>query len=102
MARDRVREIVESLTKEAADKGHIIEVGWIGYHFLVMGADASVAQAEEARRAFYSGAQHLFASVMTMLEEGQEPTEKDLQRMSNINDELNEFVKKMKERGTKL
>lgn len=39
------------------------------------------------------GRQHLFSSIMTILDPGEEPTEADLHRMSQIHDELEAFVR---------
>jgi hypothetical protein len=45
------------------------------------------------RMAFFAGAQHLFGTIMTVLEPGDEPTPKDLQRMDLIHLELDAFIK---------
>jgi len=44
------------------------------------------------RNAFFAGAQHLFSSIMTILEPDAEPTEKDMQRMDLIDKELRAFI----------
>jgi hypothetical protein len=51
---------------------------------------------DEMRNAYFAGAQHLFASMMSVMEEGAEPTEADMRRVSAINDELNAFIKAYK------
>jgi len=43
------------------------------------------------RKAFFMGAQHLYASIMGILEPGAEPTDKDLDRMGLIHNELEAF-----------
>jgi hypothetical protein len=48
------------------------------------------------RNAFFAGAQHVFGSIMQMLEPGEEATEKDLQRLTLINIELQEFLAQFK------
>ena len=83
---------VDKLAKLATDKGLIIEAGFIGYRKFVMEADAGPFQVLETRRAFFAGAQHLFGSIMGILDPGSEPTDADLARMDNIDRELRRFA----------
>jgi hypothetical protein len=50
------------------------------------------------RGAFFAGAQHLFASIMVIMDPGAEPTAADLARMSQIHEELERFVRDYEER----
>lgn len=84
-------DALTKLTKTLTDQGKIVEAGWVGYRHKVVPAGAGPVQVEECRRAFFAGAQHLFASIMTVLEPGAEPTENDMQRMDHINNELRAF-----------
>jgi hypothetical protein len=79
------------LTNLLTDQGRIIEAGWVSYLRLVIPASASATQIEETRRGFYAGAQHLFGSIMSILEPGAEPTENDLKRFDYIHAELEAF-----------
>lgn len=83
---------IKQLTKLLTDQGLIIKAGWVSYKHLVIPATASATQIEETRRGFYAGAQHLFGSIMQVLEEGAEPTENDLKRLDHIHAELDEFA----------
>ena len=83
---------VTKLTKLLVDQGKLIEAGWVTYLHKVMPKGAGSVQIEETRRAFFAGAQHLFGSIMSMLEPGAEPTENDLKRMDHIDAELKAFV----------
>lgn len=85
------RAHLERLTKQLADDGRLIEAGWIGLRIATGLIDASPTQLSEMRKAFMAGAQHLFASIMTVLEEGDDATEADLLRMSLIAAELEAF-----------
>ena len=59
--------------------------------------DSALAlQLDEMRNAFFAGAQHLFALITSVLEPGEEPTEKDLRRMGSIADELDRFIEDFK------
>lgn len=81
---------IDAITKHWADKGKIIEGGWWAFHSTALRA-APDDQIREMRKAYMLGAQHLWASVMSVLDPGQEPTEDDLRRMTLINDELETF-----------
>lgn len=84
---------LERLSRELTDQGRLIEAGWIGLRISAIPREASATQLEEMRNAFFAGAQHLFSSIITILDPGDvEPTEADLARMSLINTELNTFI----------
>lgn len=67
-----------------------IEKGWDSYVKLLPPA-CSPVQIKETRQAFYGGAAILFEALMRMLDPGQEPTDADMQRMSDIQKELHDF-----------
>jgi hypothetical protein len=89
---DEINKQAVALTKALTDQGKLIEANWIGYRALVVPRGAGPVQVEECRRAFFAGAQALFASIMTVLDPGAEPTETDLKRMDAISDELRAFA----------
>jgi hypothetical protein len=89
------RQLAEELTKHATDKGKLLEVGWIAMMLHVIPKDAPDTQVSEMRKAFFMGAEHLFQSIMSILDPGAEPTEKDLERMSLIYAELKTFRKEV-------
>jgi hypothetical protein len=86
---------VAMASKDASDKGQIIELGWLSLRRII-NPSAPPVQLTEMRTAFYAGAQHLFASIMTILDPEAEPTEKDLERMSMIEAELRNFTELLK------
>lgn len=86
------RAHLERLTKQLTDKGSLIEAGWVGMRLACDLHDAPADQLHQMRMAFFAGAQHLFGSLMTIMEEDHEPTEADLRRMSLIKDELDAFI----------
>lgn len=92
MTRD-VNAVAAEVTKRLSDSGKIIEAGWVSMQMTVIAPDAPEEQLREMRMAFFAGAQHLFGSIMTMLDPGTEPTERDLNRMDLIDRELKEFIK---------
>ena len=87
------KQLVEDLTKEAAKQGRLIEVGWLGLRLVSIPENAPQIQIDEMRGAFFAGAQHLFSSIMTILDPEAEPTQADLNKMSMIQSELDEFIK---------
>jgi hypothetical protein len=85
------RAFLEQASRELADQGRLIEAGWIGYRLAVLSPDAPPLQIEECKLAFMAGAAHLFSSINTILDPGEEPSDSDLRRMDMIHDELQNF-----------
>lgn len=90
------RELLDQICRKLTDEGKLIEAGFMGLR-LSIPDDAPQVQIKEMRYAFFAGAQHLFASIMGILEPGAEPTDNDLRRLSLISEELDEFVRKLKQ-----
>lgn len=88
------RKVHDAVIRKLVDDGKVIEAGWMSMRITLL-RDASQIQIDEMRKAFFAGAQHLFASIMGMLEPGAEPTAKDLERMTQIASELDRFVKEL-------
>jgi len=84
--------LADALAKKLTDEGKLVEAGWSGYRYLVMSQTAPQIQVDECRMAFFAGAQHLLGSIMQFLDPGTEPTEKDLERMNQIDSELRAFL----------
>lgn len=93
------RAFLERLSRELTDQGKLIEAGWISLRIAAIPPDAPPIQLEEMRMAFFAGAQHLFSSIMTILEPGAEPTDKDIDRMDLIDKELRHFIKDFEARN---
>src|SRR5262245_47550517 len=89
---EQLDEITRQVTAKLVDDGKLIEAGWMSFRYFVIPKDASPVQLEEMRNAFFAGAQHLFGSVMSVLDPGEEPTERDLDRMDQVSDELQRFI----------
>ncbi len=68
-----------------------IENAWQSYCSMVMPADAGEIQIKETRQAFFAGVAILFQTMMVSLDPGEEPTDRDMQRLSDLQDELDEF-----------
>jgi hypothetical protein len=85
------RQFLLRLTKQLADDGKLIEAGWVAMRLHAIPLNAPANQLHEMRLAFMAGAQHLFASMIGMLDP--EPTETldDMRRMDLIHQELDAF-----------
>src|SRR4051812_32352609 len=78
-------EHVEAMTKGLIEKGKLIEAGWVGLASVAY-PNITEQQYEMLRQAFFGGAQHLFASIMNVLDPDENPTEADMQRMNAIHE----------------
>jgi hypothetical protein len=85
------RQYLEQLSKRLADDGKLIEAGWVSLRLNGIALNAPAIQLDEMRMAFMAGAQHLFASIMTILEPGAMETEADLRRVDLIHQELESY-----------
>jgi len=82
-----VHEAVHGISGAAADKGSLMEIGFAAF---VATATPPIPDKDlrQWRDAYFAGAQHLWASVMDVLDEGSEPTDRDLRRMDLVHHEL--------------
>jgi hypothetical protein len=85
-------EFLRKLERQLADDGKLIEAGWVGLQIAAIPPGAPQIQLDEMRMSFFAGAQHLFSSIMSILDPGEEETEDDLRRMDLISDELEAFI----------
>ncbi len=90
------RQFLEQLTNRLADEGKLIEAGWVALRLQAIPLNAPAAQLNEMRMAYMAGAQHLFSSLMTLLDPGMEATDADLHRMDLIHRELEAFGEELK------
>jgi hypothetical protein len=87
-----LRAAVVSASKRATAEGLLIEVGWLSLRLMTMPDDPDPVRLEECRMAFFAGAQHVFGSLLTIMDEDREPTDADLAKMGQISDELDRFI----------
>lgn len=88
-----IREVADTVSKDLALQGRIVEGGWRAMEILLGLTDAPKVQREEMRKAYFFGAQHLFATLVNVMDKDAEPTEQDIQIMQKVSDELENFVK---------
>ena len=88
-----LEKTVKKLTDQFTKEGKLIEAGWVSLRLMTLPQDAPQIQIDEMRNAFFAGAQHLFGSLMTILDPGtEEITAADLAKMDLIHRELNVFI----------
>lgn len=91
--RQRLVEMAANkVTKDLMDQGKLIEAGFVIFRQLVIPMNAPPAQVEDMRRAWFAGAQHVFHSIMSAMDPGEEPTAQDMHRISQIDNELTKFA----------
>lgn len=93
-----LEQVAQAVAAHTADNGNLIELGWKAMLTMVMPKDASPQQIADMRMAYYGGAQHLYASIMGILDPGPdtEPTDRDMARMGRIAKELDDWAAEMK------
>jgi hypothetical protein len=90
------RKFLEDLSKRLADEGRLIEAGFVALRLRGIAPNAPAIQLQEMRLAYMAGAQHLFSSIMSILEPGTEPTDADMRRMDLIAKELEEYAAELR------
>lgn len=95
------QELASKLTKELCNIGKIIEGGFVGFKIMVYSSELPARQEEDLRNAFFAGAQHLFGSIMNVMDSDREPTANDLKVMDNISKELQAFIEEFELKYTK-
>src|SRR4029077_20806120 len=81
------------ITKHFIDQGLLIEAGWQTLKMMSVPPNAPQIQIDEMRNAFFAGGQHIFSSIITILDPEEEVTEADIRRMDAIEKELQNFYK---------
>lgn len=85
------RQFLERLTTKLADEGKLIEAGWVAMRLTAIPLNAPANQLHEMRLAFMAWAQHLFASILGILDPEPTETPDDMRRMDLIHRELDAF-----------
>lgn len=86
---------LQDMHRAFVDSGKLIEAGWISMRMAAIPPNAPQIQLDVMRSAFMAGAQHVFASIMQMLDPGDDPTDADMRRISLISAELELFGKEL-------
>lgn len=95
MSKKTIDDAHDAYVKAASDRGLLVESGWQAFRIFVMAPDAPDIQVREMRLAFFAGAQHLYASMLGMMDPGEEETADDVRRSENLHNELESFAKEL-------
>lgn len=82
----------EEITRQLARTGKLVEGGFQSLRTVAMHKDAPPDQIREMRMAFYAGSQHIFSSLMVLVDPGHEVTDADMMMMEGIQKELDDFL----------
>jgi hypothetical protein len=85
---------LEAIARKLVDEGKLIAAGFLAVQ--VMHPGVTNTELERLRNAYFAGAQHLYASIMAIMDEDREVTERDLKRMEQIHEELTAWAKLMR------
>lgn len=94
------RDFLMKLQTSLADEGKLIEAGWVSLRLLAVPPDAGPSQLNAMRMAFMCGAEHLFRSLQGVLDPGEDMTDRDMERMQKIDDELAAFRAELEKQFT--
>jgi len=89
-------DLIKALEKKLIKEGLLIEAGWQSFKLMSISPLASQQQLDSMRVTFFAGSQHLFSTIMHMLDPGDDPTQADLIRMDQIDAELKRFIEEYK------
>jgi hypothetical protein len=100
---ERVHKVVEMITDKYASEGKLVEMGWVSLLMILENSGPLPEhQREDMRMAFMAGAQHIFASIMSIIsKESDEATPEDEMKLTLIHNELTVFGREMKLRSNK-
>lgn len=93
-----IEQAGSEITREWIDRGKLVEAGFAAFAHFVIPKDAPPIQVSEMRLAFMAGAEHVFSSIITMLDPGEEPSEADLRRMDLIHQEIEQWRVRLSDR----
>lgn len=93
-----LQDVATAIGRELIDQGKLIEAGWAVFADAVLPPGVSEAQKNDMMISFFAGAEHVFSTIINMLEEGEEPTAADLRRMDKIHAEIERWRAVISER----
>ena len=81
-------KLAAAITMKLAREGKILEGGWRAFELICVAENMPDVQRSDLRIAYYAGCQHLWASMMGIMDPGEEPTDADMRKMDLINREI--------------
>jgi hypothetical protein len=94
---EKIQEVAARLVKELANEGQLVAGGWYAFEKAFLPPHIGEQQRNDMMVAFYSGAEHTFYNMISMQDEGEEPTDADMARMDKLHAELERFQNMLRE-----
>src|SRR5690349_14435852 len=88
-----MNELHDKIARGLADRGMLVQAGFAAFAGTPILEGKTEAQRHELLVVYMSGAQHVWGSIMGMLDAGDEITEADMRRMDSIRKELDRWAK---------
>lgn len=85
-------KLIQDLTRKLTESGLLVEAGFAGMRIMAIAPDASPAQIDAMRTAFFCGAHHVFTAMMNTVDGGDKPSDGDMARMKALHEELENFM----------
>lgn len=85
-------QIATEVSKRFLAEGKLIEAGFAAFIALSFRGTPDDQQLEQLRVAFFGGAQHLWGTLVNVIDPDAEPTEADLKKMALIQSEMDAFI----------
>lgn len=85
-------KLATEVSKRFLAEGKLIEAGFAAFLAVSFQGVPDGMQRDQLRMAFFGGAQHLWGTIMNVLDPGMEPTDADLKKMDLIQREMDEFI----------
>jgi hypothetical protein len=86
----RQQDDIIALSKTLIEEGRLVEAGFRSFQAIAF-PNADPQHVLDLKCAFFASAQHLFGTILSILDPGQEPTDTDMLRISQIAEELDGF-----------
>lgn len=83
---------LQELVKNLAGAGKLVQAGWVACAMMYIDRSTPSKVEEKVRNAYFAGAEHVFKSIIAMLDPGDEITEADLNRMTLLHNEIEEWA----------
>jgi hypothetical protein len=90
---EAILKLAQEIGRRLAEEGKLVEAGWEMFCAMTMPPNVGEDQKWDMQMAFFAGAQHVFHTLLSIMDPGTEPTEADMLRIGNLDNELTRFAK---------
>lgn len=84
-------ELASIIAEGMVDRGKLLELGFDALITVFHPDGVTDEQRKQLRRAWFLGCDHLFFAVMSVVSDGPQVTQRDMDRMAGVEDELLQF-----------